>query len=494
MPTSSLRASQRTLAALLVLVQLLLGCPPPNPPLPPVVGLVERRELNLVAVPGGFVDVAGGKLLVRRSDLVLDTRLGREELGAIYDSASLRWRWSFESSYDGATFVDESGASFAVASLANGAAIPGTYWVKLDATRVQTKGGLVHAYGAGGLLVERYWSSDPYPRIRHRSTTIAGGLRITAIEQCSGATACSGLFTLSYDAAGQLVSVLDRAGRRAEFGWDGSGRLISARDGLDLAKGWPGFRYTYYGSKLASLTNSEGERTAYAYSGYASSVTQMGRHTVQRFQYEGRDGAGVYHTRFWNPLGEERRYAYDALGRMLERREVATGEATTWAWSGERRVAQVLPSGATTTWAFQDDDVRLRTDPSGNVVTFSYQPSGVNRENPLQRPLATISDSLGAVEARSYDAAGRLVQTSNGAGDVTGFSWAQACRHADEPGHHTQLRPVRRARPRRADRRARAPGCSSSTRSATSCRAEATARSPVASRCAPSTPIATWQR
>jgi len=427
MHPSQLRASQRSLAALLVFLQLLFGCPAPNPPLSPVAGLAERRELNLVAVPGGYVDVAGGKLLVRRSDLVLDTRLGREELGAIYDSKSLRWRWSFESSYDGTTFVDESGASFAVAALANGAAIPGTYWVKLDATRIMTKGGLIHVYGAGGLLVERYWSSDPYPRIRHQNTTLAGALRTTAIEQCTSSSACSGLFTLSYDGAGRLVSVLDRAGRRAEFGWDSSGRLVSARDGLDVAEGWPGFRYTYVGYKLASLTNSEGERVEYSYSGAGvTSVRQAGPGTpVQSFQYEGREAAGLYHTRFWNPLGEERRYAYDALGRLLEQREIATGEVTTWTWSGERRVSEVLPNGAITTWTFQDDDVQARTDPSGNVVSFSYQPSGVDREHPRQRALATATDSLGAVETRSYDVAGRLVERSNGAGDVTSFSWAQ---------------------------------------------------------------------
>ena len=421
------RASVRTLAALLALVQSLLGCPVPNPPLAPVVGLAERRERNLVAVPGGFVDVAGGKLLVRRSDLELDTKLGRESLGAVYDSASRRWHWSFESRYDGATFVDESGASFAVASLPDGAAIPGTYWVKLDATRIETKGGLVHAYGAGGLLAARYWSSDPYPRIQQRSANVAGVLRITSIEQCTSASLCSPLFTLGYDAAGQLVSLLDRAGRRAEFGWDGSGQLVSARDGLDVERGWPGFRYAYSAGRLTSLANSEGERITYEYKGSAvTSVTQAGPPgLVQRFQYEGRDGTGIHHTRFWNPLGEERRYAYDTLGRLLEQRDVATGETTRWAWSGERCVAEVLPNGARTSWSYRDDDVETRSDPSGNLVTFLHQPGGVDREHPRRRALARVSDTLGLVEQRSYDAAGRLLELRNGEGEGASFGWAQ---------------------------------------------------------------------
>jgi RHS repeat-associated protein len=427
MHTSPPRRARAAFVLLLVAAQILLGCPPANPPLDPVAGLPERRSRNLVAVPGGFVDVAGGKLLVRRNDLELDTRLGRESIGAVYDAVAGAWRWSFDSRYDGATFVDDTGASFAVAALAPGAAIPGTTWVKLDAARMKTKGGLVHEYGAAGLLAARYWASDPYPRIRQQTASIAGALRISAIEQCTGATSCTPLFTLGYDGSGRLVSVVDRAGRRAEFAWDTVGRLVSARDGLDVAKGWPGFRYDYVGGKLTSLTNSEGEQVVYGYAKTAlTTATQVGPGSPQsRFVYEGRDAAGLYHTRSWNPLGEERRHAYDGLGRLVEQEEVASGERTRWTWSGERVTSQILPSGATTTWAWADDDVQVRADPSGNVVSFSYQPGAVDRDNPLMRPIAAVTDSLGLVEARSYDAAGRLVEQQNGAGDQVSFSWAQ---------------------------------------------------------------------
>jgi len=450
----ALEASRRIFALLIALTQLVLGCPRPNPPLAPSSGFVERRELNLVAVPGGFVDLAGGNLLVPRTDLELDTRLGRESLGAVYDAASGRWRWSFESQYDGAIFVDESGASFAVASLAAGAAVPGTHWVKLDTTRMKTKGGLVHEYGGGGLLAARYWSSDPYPRIRHASAVVAGALRPTALEQCTSASACTPIFTFSHDAAGQLVSVVDRAGRRTEFGWDAAGRLASARDALDVVKGWPGLRYTYSGTLLRSQTNSEGERTSYAYSGRAlASATQEGPGLpVHRFHFEGKDGAGLYHTRFWNPLGEERRFAYDAQGRLLEQREVTTGELTRFAWSGERRSAETLPNGATTLWSWSGDDVQARTDPSGNVVSFTYHPAGVNREDPRVRPILSVHDSLGVIETRSYDASGRRVELRNGAGDTTRHTWSggalasetragitRSFSHVGDHGHATRV-------------------------------------------------------
>jgi RHS repeat-associated protein len=381
-----------------------------------------------VAVPGGLVDVAGGNLLIERTDLVLDTRLGREVMGAIYDGASGRWRWSFESAYDGAIFTDASGARHTVATLPAGAAIPGTHWVKVDATRMKTKGGLVSEYGASGLLTARYWSSDPELRIEHRSTLLAGQLRITEIEQCSGSSPCSPLFDLAYDGSGRLVSVVDRAGRRAEYVWDGAGRLVAARDGLDVARGWPGFRYEYSGTLLTATTNSEGERTTYAFSSRRALVraAQEGPGApAHRFQYQGKNESGVYHTRVWNPLEEERRFAYDAEGRLLEQLEVSTGDALRFTWSGERKASQTLPNGATTLWTWSGDDVQSRTDPSGNVLTFSYPPNGVNREDARVRPIAAVQDSLGLVEMRSYDGDGRLVERVDGAGEGIFYTWSE---------------------------------------------------------------------
>ena len=82
------------------------------------------------------VNPAGGNLLVARRDLDFDTRLGNVALGATWNSATGAWRWSFELSYDGALFVDASGARYAVAGVADGAAIPGSVWVRLGTVAV----------------------------------------------------------------------------------------------------------------------------------------------------------------------------------------------------------------------------------------------------------------------------------------------------------------------------------------------------------------------
>ena len=186
-----------------------------------------------------------------------------------------------------------------MAALAPGAAIPGTAWVKLDATRMKTKGGLVHEYGAGGrsrLATGRAIRTRvPPPR-----DTVAGALRVTAIEQCTSGSACSALFTLSYDANGRLAAISDRAGQRAEFTLERAGRLASARDALDVAKGWPGFRYDVRRALLASLTNSEGERTATSMRRPGSRPRRRrGRLARVSLPVRRPRGAGVYHTRHW---------------------------------------------------------------------------------------------------------------------------------------------------------------------------------------------------
>ncbi|MEN8160794.1 MAG: RHS repeat-associated core domain-containing protein, partial [Myxococcota bacterium] len=241
------------------------------------------------------------------------------------------------------------------------------------------------------------------------------------------ATLCTPLFSLAYDGSGRLRDVVDRAGRRAEYVWDGLGRLVAARDALDVAQGWPGFRYEYVGTLLTALTNSEGERTSYGFSrrrGLVRATREGPGAPTHRFQYQGKDTSGIYHTRYWNPLDEEQRFAYDAEGRVLERLEAATGDAILYAWSGQRPTGRTLPNGATTLWTWSGDDVQSRTDPSGNVVAFTYHPDGVSREDPGMRAIASIDDSLGPVETRSYDASGRLLERVDGAGESVQFGWS----------------------------------------------------------------------
>jgi RHS repeat-associated protein len=391
----------------------------------PSSGAPEHQRRALVSVPGGLVHAAGGNLLVQRRDLSIDTRLGTVEVGATYNSTSEAWLWSFEVFYDGRLFVDPTGARYDVAGLESGEAIPGSVWVRLDASRLRTKGGLVHEFDATGRLAHIHWASSATPSLEFLAHPVGGTLRTTEIRQCSQLESCAPLFTLAYDAAGQFVAITDRAGRSAHFVWDAQHRLVAARDALDSAESWPGFRYEYVDKKLTAITNSEGERLEYAYQeGRVREVLQVaGQSPRHSFTYGGpTSGTGLYWTRHTDPLGGESVYRYDAQRRLHEL-ENALGERSFWRWLGRRVTREVSPSGLLRIWNYTADDVSTETHSSGNVVRYAYAPHGVDRQHPFRRPVLRVEDDFGVLEERAYDARGRLVSITNGAGERTSFAY-----------------------------------------------------------------------
>lgn len=414
------------LATLGALAAIGFACLPAQ--LPPQPGVVELTEPARVAVPGGHVNAAGGSYIHEGAALSLDTRLGELSLGARYSSG---WGWMFGSDVriEQGYLRDATGARIALSALANGAAAPGTHWVKLDASRVKTKGGLVHELDpASGRLIAMYWSSAAYPRLVFVQMQIGAALRTTRVEQCTSASAsaCTLIFALGYDAAGRLERIDDRAGRSALFGYDATGRLAFSRDGLDVAKGWPGERYEYAGSFLSAIVSSEGERIEIASdaSGRATQVRAVGAgDPTWRFAYGTANASGISSIIATDPLGHATSFAIDTLSRVQSITN-ALGERTSFTWSGQRPASRELPDGSRTTWVIEGDDVASETLPSGNVRAFTYAPAGVNRERPHERPLAELRDALGLVERRSYDARGRLVEIENGAGERTQLAYA----------------------------------------------------------------------
>ncbi len=398
-------------------------------PLSPIPGLRELEEPAHVTVPGGIVNAAGGNFFSDRVDLELDTRLGAFAIGGSYNSAG-GWLWSVDVTYLSGSFRDATGARHAVGALAGGSPVPGTRWVKVDATRMRTKGGLLHEFDATtGRLLRVRFTSGAYPQLRFAQSQIGGVWRASAVEQCTSASVCTSVFSLQYDAQARLTQVSDRAGRTALFGYDGSGRLASARDALDVAKGWPGARYEYAGGFLSAITSSEGERVAIASdsAGRTTRVAQIGAgDPAWTFAYGTADASALYATTVSDPLGNATVLRIDA-GRRVQSETNALGDVMAYTWTGSRVASFTEQDGTRTAWTYANDDVATETQPSANVVSFTYQPGGVNRDDPTTTPIATIVDSLGAVETRTYDAAGRLASVANGAGETTRFTY-----HPDE--------------------------------------------------------------
>src|SRR5262249_19501303 len=294
-------------------------------------------------------------------------------------------------SYANGHFVDPTGASYDVASLAPGAAIPGTVWVKLGqygqsgTNTLATKGGLEYDFTSSGRILALRWTSSYDPQLRFTLAQQGDGrLHTTAIDQClAPAHDCHAVFSIRYDARGRVVQIADRAGRQALFDYDADGHLATARDGLDVARGWTGFRYQYAASgDLAAITNSEGERTQYRYDGAhrVTEIAQIGLGNPTRgFAYQPADGAGLYATTYTDPLGNATRFRYDANGQVFEVKALATGETVTRTWVSRRVASLTLASGVTTSWTYRDDDVATRIDPTGNETRYAYRPGGVDR-------------------------------------------------------------------------------------------------------------------
>ena len=380
-------------------------------PAVPRVGTSETREVGQIALPGGRVELAGGNLLLRRTDLTLETRLGRFAIGQIWNGADAVWRWSFDVRYAGGVFVDASGARYDVGALPAGP-IPGTSWTKLDATRLRTRGGLVHEFGPDGRLVRQRWSSQPFPSIEYRSS----GDAIGAIEQCLAPDDCRPLFTLGYE-GGLLTSIRDRAGREARFSYL-DGRLATARDGFDVAKGLPGFRYEYAPGGLR-VTSSEGETVVYVFdaAGRLLQAQQIGEGSpTWQLRY------GVGRTDVIDPLGRTSFFLYDGSGHPTLAVD-AVGDSTELEWSGERMLRIQYPDGRRFALGWANDELVSLETPDGNVSHLAYADGAVNASDPVHALPAAIWDALGDRVRRTFDAQGRMLTERNGAGEEWTFGY-----------------------------------------------------------------------
>jgi RHS repeat-associated protein len=412
----------RCLALLQIALLLSAGCTSDS--LAPTPGSAEYLAPGMIPVPGAVVNAAGGNLLVERTDLTLDSLVGGTlAVGAVYNSSLAGWTFSFAMRWSGGAFTDGSGRSFDATGLADGAAIPGTHWVKVDADTVQTKGGLAHDFDALGRLAVMRWATLDYPRIRY--TWGAGALEIA---QCTTAASCTAFYSIAFDASQRPITIADvRGGRRAELTWDASGHLAVAKSPLEVEKHWPGTRYEYgLLGTLTAITNSEGERVEYAYQSgdRIQSVTQIGEgNPTHRFAFYAPGPDRSYETLYTNPLGARTRLYFDSEYRLQELEFVETGERRSYRWAGLRPATVTLESGATTRFGYQGDDPVAITDAAGNAIQITYQPGGLDRESPRTRAIARIEDSLGLVEERSYDGSGRVVGISNGAGESVGLTY-----------------------------------------------------------------------
>jgi|GEM_PF-1381409 len=445
------RISARAVLALLLSFQLVTGCdaslaPALLPDSPePQAGLRDYQGPLVRAVPGGLVNTAGGNLFVPLGGLSLDTALGKEEVAPSYNSAGNSWGFGFvDMVYDGTTFVDQTGSEYDVTAVIDGAAIPGSVWIKVDADTIRAKDGLSFEF-ANGALVGRHRDGQQCPKILYEVDPEAGEIVIRQ-QDCAARGEWSSfnteLFTLHLDGAGRIVEIDDRAGRVALYDYDERGRLETARDGLDVERGSPGYRLEYSGisGPLSAMTNSEGERIEYEFHRkaalgalrlqFATRIAQAGEGSPQyRFDYYAGELPDSGETVVTDPLGDTERYCFDRDRRVrrIDFEAVAESEFFTYEGSALRPASHQRANGATERYTRNaDGDVLTIVAPTGNVVVHEY--ADANSSFPYHRAMASKQDSLGMIGSWTYSEDApvdykRLASAANGEAERTEYAY-----------------------------------------------------------------------
>ena len=417
---------RRFVALQQILLLLLTTSCQPEGALDPKPGVLAYRRPIQVEVPGGWVDVAGGNLLLERVDLTIDSLFGSLAVGAVYNSASRDWIWSFEMSYDGSVFVDATGARHRIEELPDGAPIPGTHWDRVDDRRIRTRGGLLYTFDPlFHHLVSLSWGETSRPALVFFAELIAGRFRNSVVAQCRDDGECRLVYVVEYDDSGCVVGLEDRAGRRALFENDEACRPLVARDALDLALGLPGTRYSYLNGSVTESINSEGERIQYGllWGRLVSLFTPASSGPFLQLEYGFNSLRGLHYSLLQDARGGRSLYRYDAEGRLHEF-ESPTGESEFLTWSGLRPLSQTDAADAVTRWEYENDEpVRIEL-PTGNVILREYAEGAEDRSRPLEKPIRRVADALGLVEERIYDVRGRMIESKNGMGEIRRFTYS----------------------------------------------------------------------
>lgn len=418
--TTRTRSGLLAFALLVAGVAALLGSTCTPQPLAPAPGHAAWRGPAAFPVRDGVVDLAGGNLLLRRTDLTIETRLGTQAVTHVYNSATNRWSWSFEMRYAGGVFQDDTGVVHPLGSSAPGP-IEGTRWRVVDAATLESRGGLRFSFAPDGRLARVAWRHAAYPRLELQRPD-AATLRIA---QCTAPDACTDVFLVRYQGA-YVVGIVDRAGRECAYGWN-VGRLAWAQTAFDREQGLPAQRYDYALApdgrpQVLVVTNPERERVRYELDalGRTVAVTGVGEE-LPRWSF--RHEASPLRTVVTDPLGRGAEWRFDASRRLLAHTS-AGGEQTAFGWTGRRVTSVRTPDGLVASARYDGaDELVEQTLASGRRIQLDPAPDAIHLADPWSALPRRVRDDAGVLVERSFDEQGRLTGETNGAGERIAFTY-----------------------------------------------------------------------
>lgn len=245
--------------------------------------------------------------------------------------------------------------------------------------------------------------------------------------------ALSNTTELGYDAAGRLTVVTDTLGTTTEYSYDAAGRLLRQTDALSHTVS---FTYTA-DERLAALIDARNFTWNFSHTLTSTTmVDPLGRATTFVVSPHGLpqtviypDGATRRTTYLYTtpiqdaedyPLsvvdegGHERRYTYDAVGRLATATDLG-GITTTYTYSDSFLIAVVDPISET---------MRYEYDGLGNMIAITYPNNAIKRfaYNSQNLPV-TVTLPSGEQITSTYDNESRETARSSTLGDSTTFTW-----------------------------------------------------------------------
>jgi len=254
-----------------------------------------------------------------------------------------------------------------------------------------------HTFDANGNLISVIDESGAvttfeYDVFRHVATTDALG------KQSS----------FEYDAAGNVVKATNRNGGTSHYHYDSMGRVVKE---IDPDGNPTSYTYDAMGNPL-SYTDGMGRTTSYTYNALGQELTvKDASNAVTQYRYDA-NGQLVKET---NAIGNSTWYEYDSLGRLTS-------------------VIDAL--GNETSYSYDElDNLLATTDAEGNVWQSEFDERGyaVASIDPLNRKvqytiddrgrLTQFKDAEGNSTTYHYDALGRTTKAINALGQETTYSY-----------------------------------------------------------------------
>jgi RHS repeat-associated protein len=249
--------------------------------------------------------------------------------------------------------------------------------------------------------------------------------------------------TNTYTGKGQLATTKDPLGSTTSFAYDGSGNLTSQTDANGTVT-----TYTYdsngnRNSQAVTRTKSDGTKealiTQYFYdanSHLTKTTYPDGSFTQVKYDSSGRQSATI------DARGNTTSYSYDLTGRLTQtsypdsttdqanydpngnrtRSITRAGVMTNYVYDAANRVAQTLDSGQhplTATVYDAAGQVLSSKDGNGNITQYAYDDAGRR---------TTVTDALTHVTTFVYDAAGNQTSVKDANNNTTAYTYDNANR------------------------------------------------------------------